>query len=502
MTDQRSGGRMRRAILAGSILAVGILGTGTAVWVAGPHVAASRGLYNWYNPSVGFQSAALPVGFEDLVDRVKPSVVGVRAKVEQDADEAERPLGGGAPSNPSDLPKGGPGGGPGTPQRHGATNQGSGFFISSDGYAMTTNHLIERSEKIEVTTDDGRTYAAKLVGADPKTDLALLKIEGGNDFPVARMADRAPRIGEWVLAVGNPFGLGGTVTAGIVSARARDIFGPYNDFIQIDAPVNQGNSGGPTFDVSGKVIGVNSAIFSPTGGSVGIGFAIPAETVRTIADKLKDKGTISRGWIGIEVQSMSPEIVEGLGLDKPARGVLVAETQPDSPAAKAGIAPGDVITTVAGRPAGDDRELIKRVSDMPPGKTVELGLIRQNREKTISVTLGELPTPRMESRAGAERKELPAADGDKPNIGLTLMPADKLGLAAPGVVVTDLDPAGVAAESGLSAGDVILDVGGNGVKTPADFYKALTGVHSLGKRVALARVKSSEATRFVAIPVS
>ncbi|TMK49159.1 MAG: PDZ domain-containing protein [Alphaproteobacteria bacterium] len=497
MTDQRSGGRMRRAIFAATILAVAILGAGTAAWVAGPRVAAWRDLYNWYNPSVGFQSAALPVGFEDLVDRVKPSVVGVRAKVGQDTDEAERPLGGGPSANPSDLPRGNPG----APRRHGATNQGSGFFISSDGYAMTTNHLIEHSEKIEVTTDDGKTYAAKLVGADPKTDLALLKIDGGTDFPVAPMADKAPRIGEWVLAVGNPFGLGGTVTAGIVSARARDIFGPYNDFIQIDAPVNQGNSGGPTFDVTGKVIGVNSAIFSPTGGSVGIGFAIPAATARTIADKLKDKGTISRGWIGIEVQSMSPEIAEGLGLDKPEHGVLVADTEPDSPAAKAGIAPGDVITSLAGQPASDDRDLTRRVGNMPPGTTIELGLIHQNQEKAISVTLGELPTPRIENRSSAEKKDLVAAGGDKPNIGMTLMPADKLGLAAQGVVVTDLDPAGVAAESGLSAGDVILDVGGNGVKTPADFYNALSGVHSLGKRVALARVKSSEATRFVAIPV-
>jgi serine protease Do len=437
------------------------------------------------------------VGFEDLVDRVKPTVVGVRARVEQDADEEELPLGGGAPSNRSDLPKGAPG----KPQPHVATSQGSGFFISSDGYAMTTNHVVERSEKIEVTTDDGTVYPAKLVGADPKTDLALLKIEGGSEFPAARIADKAPRIGEWVLAVGNPFGLGGTVTAGIVSARARDILGPYNDFIQIDAPVNQGNSGGPTFDVSGRVIGVNSAIFSPTGGSVGIGFAIPAETVKTIADKLKDKGAVSRGWIGVEVQSVSPEIVEGLGLNKPLYGVLVAETQPDSPAAKAGIVPGDVITSLAGQPASDDRDLIKRVGEMPPGKTIELGLIRQNEEKTVSVTLGELPGSRRESSSNTERQKSPAAGGDKANIGLTLMPADKLGLGVRGVVVTDLDPAGVAAESGFTAGDVILDVGGKAVTTPVDFYKALTGVQSHGRRVALARVKSNDATRFVAIPV-
>src|SRR5437667_4704555 len=398
MAEKRTAGKMRRAILATSILAIGILGVGTAAWLAGSRVSTWRELYAWYNPAIGFQSAALPVGFEDLVDRIKPAVVGVRAKVEQDgdADQEEKLPGRGAPSDRSDLPKDGPG----TPQRHSATTLGSGFFISSDGYAMTTSHLVRGGEKIEVTTDDGRTYAAKLVGADAKTDLALLKVEGGNEFPVARMADKAPRIGEWVLAVGNPFGLGGTVTAGIVSARARDILGPYNDFIQIDAPVNQGNSGGPTFDVSGKVIGINSAIVSPTGGSVGVGFAIPAETVKTIADRLKQKGTVSRGWIGVEVQSVSPDIVEGLGLSKPVYGVLVTEIQPDSPAAKADIVPGDVITSVAGPPASDDRNLIKRVSDMPPGKSIELGLIGQNEKKNINVTLGALPVPENRSHDG------------------------------------------------------------------------------------------------------
>src|SRR6266480_3510581 len=438
MTEEHIGVGKHRAILAGS-LAVGIFGVATTAWLTGSGVSTWRDLYVWYNPAAGFQSAALPVGFEDLVDRIKPTVVGVRAKVKRDADEEEQPTGQGAPSNRSDFPKDGMN----SQRPHIATNQGSGFFISSDGYALTTNHLVDGSEKIEVTTDDGTLYPAKLVGADPKTDLALLKIEGRNEFPAARIAGKPPRIGEWVLAVGNPFGLGGTVTAGIVSARARDILGPYNDFIQIDAPINQGNSGGPTFDVSGKVIGINSAIFSPTGGSVGIGFAIPAETVKTIADRLKDKGRVSRGWIGIEVQSVSPEIVEGLGLNKPVYGVLVAEIQPDSPAEKAGIVPGDVITSIAGQPASDDRDLIRRVSDMPAGKSIELGLNRQNEKKMINVTLGELPVARNESRSTTEKQKSAAADGERPNIGLTLMPADNFGLGVRGVVVTDLDPAGV-----------------------------------------------------------
>ncbi|MEH2499719.1 serine protease Do [Bradyrhizobium sp. AZCC 1678] len=493
MAEKRTAGKMRRAILAASILSIGILGAGTAAWLGGS--SAWRELHSWYNPAVGFQSAALPVGFEDLVDRIKPTVVGVRAKVEQDADDEEPPSGRDAPSKRSDVPMGGR-------QPRTATTLGSGFFISSDGYAMTTSHLVRGGEKIEVITDDGRSYPAKLVGADPKTDLALLKIEGEKEFPVAQIADKAPRIGARVLAVGNPFGLGGTVTAGIVSARARDILGPYNDFIQIDAPVNQGNSGGPTFDVSGKVIGINSAIFSPTGGSVGVGFAIPAETVKTIADRLKQKGIVSRGWIGVEVQSVSPDIVDGLDLNKPVYGVLVAEIQPDSPAAKAGIAPGDVITSVAGQLASNDRDLIRRVSDMPPGKSIEVGLIRQNEQKNVNVTLGELPIPRNESRSIAEKSKSPTADSDKPNVGLTLMPAENFGRGVRGVIVADLDPGGVAAESGLSTGDVILDVGGNAVKAPVDFYKALTEVQSKGKRIALARVKSSQATRFVAIPVN
>jgi serine protease Do len=508
MAEKRTGGKMRRTILAASIVivAIGTLGSGTAAWLAGSRAFAWTELSSWYDPPVGvrsaavpvgFQPAALPVGFEDLVERVKPTVIGVRAKVEQDADEDEQPSGRGVPSNRSDVPMGGRG----TSRPRMTTTLGSGFFISSDGYAMTTSHLVRRSEKIEVTTDDGKVYPAKLIGADPKTDLALLKIEDGREFPAAQIADKAPRIGERILAVGNPFGLGGTVTAGIVSASAREILGPYNDFIQIDAPVNQGNSGGPTFDVRGKVIGINSAIVSPTGGSVGVGFAIPAETVRTIAETLKQKGTVSRGWLGVEVQSVSPDIVEGLGLNKPVYGVLVAEIQPDSPAAKADIAPGDVITSVAGQPASDDRELIKRVSDMPPGRSIEIGLIRQNEKKAINVTLEELPVPGNESRSVAEKSEPATADGDKPNVGLTLMPAENFGLNLQGVIVADLDPGGVAAESGLSTGDIILDIGGSAVKTPDDFYKALTGVQSRGKRIALARVKSRQTTRFVAIPV-
>ena len=231
-----------------------------------------------------------------------------------------------------------------------------GFFISRDGYAVTNNHVVQNAENVQVTTDDGKTYSAKVIGTDPRTDLALIKIDG-NDFPFVKLADTSPRVGDWVLAVGNPFGLGGTVTAGIVSARGRDIgAGPYDDFIQIDAPVNKGNSGGPTFDVDGNVIGVNTAIFSPSGGSVGIAFAIPADTVKSVVAQLRDKGSVTRGWIGVQIQSVTPDIADSMGL-KQATGALVSEPQKDSPAAKAGIQSGDVITSVNDEPINDAREL-------------------------------------------------------------------------------------------------------------------------------------------------
>src|SRR6201999_2297676 len=233
---------------------------------------------------------------------------------------------------------------------------------------------------VEVVFDDGKTYDAKVIGTDPRTDLALIKIDG-NSFPYVKLADAAPRVGDWVLAVGNPFGLGGTVTAGIVSARGRDIgAGPYDDFIQIDAPVNKGNSGGPTFDVDGSVVGVNTAIFSPSGGSVGIAFAIPSETVKSVVAQLKDKGTVSRGWIGVEIQPVTADIADSLGLKK-AEGALVAEPQANGPAAKAGIESGDVITAVNGESVKDARELARTIGGMAPGASVKLDVLHKNESK-------------------------------------------------------------------------------------------------------------------------
>jgi serine protease Do len=379
--------------------------------------------------------------------------------------------------------------------------QGSGFFISADGYAVTNNHVVDKAESVDVTTDEGKSYTAKVIGSDARTDLALIKIEGRTDFPHVKFSDHPPRIGDWVLAVGNPFGLGGSVTAGIVSARGRDIgAGPYDDFIQIDAPVNKGNSGGPTFDVDGDVIGVNTAIFSPSGGSVGIAFAIPADTVKSVIAQLKDKGVVTRGWIGVQIQPVTQDIADSLGIKK-AEGALVAEPQAGSPAAKAGIKSGDVILSVNDEKVKDARSLARTISGMAPGTSVRLGLLHEGKEDTVSLTLGELPKERQ-ARADTGNEERGNPSSDEPKLGLSLAPASKVaGSETEGVVVTGVDPSGPAADHGVKTGDVILEVGGKIVATPADVRKAVGDAHSSGKRTVLMRVKSGDATRFVAIPI-
>ncbi len=440
-----------------------------------------------------------PVGFADIVAKVKPAVISVRVKIDRPASSSlssdENPF---PPGSPMDrffkrfgAPNNGDNGG-----HQVVTGQGSGFFITADGYAVTNNHVVQNAENVQVTTDDGKTYTAKVIGADSRTDLALIKVDG-KDFPYVKLADSAPRVGDWVLAVGNPFGLGGTVTAGIVSARGRDIgAGPYDDFIQIDAPVNKGNSGGPSFDLDGNVIGVNTAIFSPSGGSVGIAFDIPADTVKGVVAQLRDKGSVSRGWIGVQIQPVTADIAEGLGLKK-AAGALVSEPQPNSPASKAGIESGDVITAVDGNSITDARELARRIGTMAPGATVKLALLHQGQEKTVTLTLGTLPNEKAASNQDTQHA---APDADMPKLGLTLAPGSKSG-EGNGVVVTAVDPNGLAADHGFQVGDVILDVGGKTVSNPADVRKQLADARKEGKHALLFRVKSGEGTRFVALPL-
>jgi serine protease Do len=361
--------------------------------------------------------------------------------------------------------------------------------------------VVDKADTVEVTADDGKTYTAKVIGTDPRTDIALIKVEGRSDFAHVQLADKAPRVGDWVLAVGNPFGLGGTVTAGIVSARGRDIgAGPYDDFIQIDAPVNKGNSGGPTFDVDGNVIGVNTAIFSPSGGSVGIAFAIPAPTVKSVVAQLKDNGKVTRGWIGVQIQPVTAEIADNLGLKTP-QGALVSEPQENGPAAKAGIMAGDVVTAVNGNPVKDARDLARQIGSMAPGSTAKLTVWRKGEEKTFSIALGELPNQR-EARAAMPDSSAPEGT-DVTRLGLTVVPAGQVaGSGSEGVVVTDVDPNGIASDQGVKTGDVILEVGGKKVANPSDVRSALRDAQKEGKRTVLMRVKSGDGTKFVAVPLS
>jgi len=491
------------------LLATTIAGLGAAAFFVAPSLTPDSAFFaapaHAQNLSQEAQKLGQrPVGFADIVAKVKPAVISVRVKIDKPAgvslNEDDAPFPPGSPMerffHRFGMPNGGEGSGNGG--HHMVTGQGSGFFITADGYAVTNNHVVQDAENVQVTADDGKTYTAKVIGTDSRTDLALIKVDG-KDFPFVKLSDNAPRIGDWVLAVGNPFGLGGTVTAGIVSARGRDIgAGPYDDFIQIDAPVNKGNSGGPSFDVEGNVIGVNTAIFSPSGGSVGIAFDIPADTVKNVVAQLRDKGTVTRGWIGVQIQPVTSEIAEGMGLKK-ASGALVSEPQANSPAAKAGIESGDVIISVDGNAVNDARDLARRIGTMAPGTSVKLGVLHQGQEKTVTVTLGTLPN---EKAAANQEKSGATPDNDMPKLGLTLAPSNKMsGAEGSGVVVTAVDPSGVAADHGFQVGDVILDVGGKSVSNPSDVRKQLADARKEGKRALMFRVKSGEGTRFVAMPL-
>ncbi|MGY3130153.1 serine protease Do [Bradyrhizobium sp. USDA 4501] len=456
-----------------------------------------------------------PVGFADIVERVKPSVISVkvniREKVAKDDsnNNDDSPFQPGSPMERFFRRFGGPDGLPpglrGGPRGGGVvTGQGSGFFISADGYAVTNNHVVDGADKVEVTTDDGKTYSAKVIGTDPRTDLALIKVEGGSNFQFAKLSETKPRIGDWVLAVGNPFGLGGTVTAGIVSASGRDIGnGPYDDFIQIDAPVNKGNSGGPAFDVSGEVMGVNTAIYSPSGGSVGIAFSIPAQTVKSVVAQLKDKGAVSRGWIGVQIQPVTSDIADSLGMKK-AEGALVAEPQANGPAAKAGIESGDVITAVNGEPVKDARELARTIGGLAPGNAVKLNVLHKGQDKTVNLTLGQLPN-NLEAKADTDKSDKgnSSRGTDVPKLGLTVAPANSVaGAGKDGVVVTEVDPKSAAAERGFKEGDVILEVAGKSVGTAGEVRDAITAARNDSKNSVLMRVKSGGSSRFVAVPLA
>jgi len=373
--------------------------------------------------------------------------------------------------------------------------EGSGFFISADGYIVTNNHVVDHAKSVTVTTQDGKTLDAKVVGTDPKTDLALLKVNEAGDYPFVAFSKETPRIGDWVVAIGNPYGLGGTVTAGIISAEGRDIGdGPYDRFLQIDAPINRGNSGGPTFNMKGEVVGVNTAIYSPSGGSVGIGFAIPSTTADTVISALEHGGVVPRGYLGVNIQPVTTEMADSMGM-KSAAGAIVDEAMPGTPAAEAGLKPGDVITKLNGKEVKDAADLTMRIGSFKPGDKVELTYMRAGAEKTAQVTLADQKNETVAKADGSQAKEQGAT------LGIQIAPAKEVaGSGDKGVAIVGVDPNGTAASQGLTVGDVILDVAGKPVSTPQDVKSGIESMKSQGKKAVMMRIQTADGARFVAVP--
>jgi serine protease Do len=432
-----------------------------------------------------------PDSFADLANRLLPMVVNISTSqtLKAPPQNAMPQLPPGSPLE--DLFKNFLGPKPNTP-RH-VTSLGSGFIIDPAGYIVTNNHVIEDSDQITVSLQDGTQLPARVVGRDTKTDLALLKVAPKKPLPTSHFGDSdKTRIGDWVIAIGDPFGIGSTVTAGIVSARNRNINnGPYDDFIQTDAPINRGNSGGPLFDMDGNVIGINSAIFSPSGGSVGIGFAIPSNMAREVVGQLRQFGVARRGWIGVRIQPVTPEIAEGLGLPT-THGALVADVTKGGPAAQSGLANGDLITAFDGKPVPDDRALPRIVADTPIGKTVNIDVLRKSRKQTLKITVQKLAD---DAKVDKPTKAPPAPVKNQSklaqlglSLGLLDAPARakfKIGAAVQGVAVTAVEAGSPAAEKNLRPGDVIVEVGGQAVKTPDDAVKRVDADAKAGKKSAL-----------------
>lgn len=469
--------RRRSAAFAAGLMAATAL-TSLAFWRAAPAEAQIQ------PPAITAPATPVPLpGFADLVARVRPAVVTITATERGAAlasarggerEEMMRRFFGG------EAPRRGPG-----------QAMGSGFLVDAEGRIVTNNHVIRDASQVRVTLEDGREFPARVIGRDARTDLALLKVEAPTPLPFLALgdSDRA-RPGDWVVAVGNPFGLGGTVTAGVVSARGRNIGqGPYDDFLQIDAPINQGNSGGPLFGLDGSVIGVNTAIYSPTGGSVGIGFAIPSNLVREVVRQLEASGRVERGFLGAATQPLTPPLAEALRLPATQgapQGALVAEVVADSPAARAGLKPGDVVTRLDGRAVRDPRDLARAVAEQRPGAAVTLGLLRDGAATELRVTLAALPGEKaeVEARGGAEGGRL----------GLALAPLDEaaraqLGLPrdARGAVVAEVRPGSPAAAAGLRAGDVLTAIGGQPVTSADQAARALREGASRAQAVQLQR---------------
>ncbi len=452
-----------------------------------------------------------PATFADLAAKVTPAVVNISSTHHEQAASGDQ----GTPDQGMpDLP-------PGSPfeqffhnfrqHRHGGEAVkalGSGFIIDSSGYVVTNDHVVDSATDIVVTLNDGKDYPAKLIGADKKTDLALLKIDAGKPLPAVSFGNSdTARVGDWVLAVGNPFGLGGTVTTGIISARSRDIHsGPFDDFLQIDASINKGNSGGPTFNLAGEVIGINSAIYSPNGGSVGIGFAIPANEAKPVLAALREHGKVERGWIGVQIQPVTPEIASSLGLPGTA-GTLVAGVQANGPAAKASMEQGDVILSFNGQDVAETRELPRIVAGTPAGQPVDVVVWRNGERKTLRVTVAQMKDDQVASAdTGSQGGQVQGSANRVLGVELSSLTPDlrqQLGLddSVTGVVVTDVTEDGPAAAQGLRQGDVIEQVAHSKVSDPAQIDKAVQQAVAAKKSAVLLLINRQGDEVFLAIKV-
>ena len=434
------------------------LAFGAIALVAVPTLLAGTTSLTAPNQAVAAIPGELPSTFADLVEKVAPAVVNVAVEVPADK-KMGRP---GMPPVPQGAPQGAV-----PPDLSGV---GSGFIVDKSGYIVTNNHVVGEADSITITLQDGERVPATLVGRDPKTDLALVKIDVDRDLPTVRFGSSTEmRVGDWVLAVGSPFGLGGTVTTGILSARGRDIgAGPYDNFLQIDAAINRGNSGGPAFNLEGEVIGINTAIFSPTGGSVGIGFAIPSEQAQHVIAQLRQHGKVARGWLGVNIQTVNDDLADGLGMEK-AEGALVANVSPNSPAEAAGLRQGDVIVGFNGERVESMRELPRLVARVPAGEDAEITVWRDGEEIELGTEIAALPEAPKEPVKVAE-----TYNPEGPSVlGMTLTAIDEearrhfgLAEAEKGVVVAEVDGNGPAAKTGLRPGDRILKIGGDAVSIP------------------------------------
>ena len=477
------GKRRRHVILA---LAGPLLAMLFAAFIVSP--AAARGA---------------PDSFADLAERLSPAVVNISTS--QVLDPGDMAI----PGVPEDSPlndffdefmeqQQGV-----RPQR--VQSLGSGFVIDPKGIVITNNHVIEGADKIEVTFIDGTTLPATVKGSDPKTDLAVLEVVSDKPLPYVELGDSERiRVGDWVVAIGNPFGLGGSVTAGIVSALNRDIHaGNYDDFIQTDAAINRGNSGGPLFDMQGRVVGVNSAIISPSGASVGIGFAVPTSTVKPVVEQIMKYGETRRGWIGVRIQSVTPEIADSLGLGV-ARGALVAGVSPDGPASAAGIETGDIVLAFNGRTINAMRDLPRVVAEADIGATVDVQLFRDGETLTRKIEVGRLEDEEDKVAQSAPKDE--PVEKTTVVLGLSLSALNddlrsRFGVPAEteGVLVTDVDPLGAAIEKGVRPGDVIVEVAQRPVSTPADVERIVLSEEKGGRNSVLLRISSGGDIRFVAL---